>query len=48
MRISKVNACFGCTYFSESGFSAVEILKTKCRLPLNDKHVNHCMGVDID
>jgi hypothetical protein len=43
----KVNACFGSTYLSKSGFSTMKILKSKYRSSLAAKHLNDCMRVAI-
>jgi hypothetical protein len=42
-----LNACFGSADLSESGFSAIKILKSQYRSSLTDKHLNDCMRVTI-
>jgi hypothetical protein len=34
-------------YLSESGFSTMELLKSKYRSSLSDEHLNDCMRVTI-
>lgn len=43
----RLNSCFGSTYLCESGFSTMNLLKSKFRSRITNEHLNDCMNLAI-